>query len=275
MVTGCSSGIGRAAAMELARQGYLVFAGVRRPEAAEALRSLGQPNLLALYPLDLTKGEDIAGAGETVRQQLRARGIEGLWAVINNAGGGQIAPIELMDVGILRAELETRIAGPVALLQELLPLLRQARGRVVWISTPALTPIAWVSSVHACDFAVNCMARTLNLELKGSGVRNVLIRCGGIATASPARTEAELERSLAQWPRDRVAYYEGALRREQSFYNGFDAKRTPPQQVAQAVARALNARRPPSRLQVGYLSRASQVLELLPQTWVDFLLSRR
>jgi NAD(P)-dependent dehydrogenase (short-subunit alcohol dehydrogenase family) len=275
LVTGCSSGIGRATAIYLALQGYVVFAGLRRQDDAEALGALGLPNLIPLCPLDLTRLDHIRDAAQFVMAELGARGIDGLYAIVNNAGAGGIAPVELMDLEGFRTELSARLIGPVALLQACLPLIRQAHGRIVWIVTPALIPIPYVASIHAADFAVNCLARTLNLELKPWDIPNLLIRCGGIDTAAPAKSEQELEESFGKWPPDRLALYEEALRKERKELAEFDRKRTAPEEVAKLVGRALAARRPRSRYSIGYLAGLAALLELIPQTAADAILALR
>jgi NAD(P)-dependent dehydrogenase (short-subunit alcohol dehydrogenase family) len=273
LVTGCSSGIGRATALHLARRGFTVFAGVRKEQDANALRALGEPNLVPLCPLDLTRLDQIQEAAEFLATELDARGIDGLYAIVNNAGAGGIAPIELMDIEGLRAELEARLIGPVALLQACLPLIRQAQGRIVWIVTPALIPIPYVASIHAADFAVNCLARTLNLELKRWNIPNILIRCGGIDTAAPGKSDRELAESFGKWPPDRLALYEESLRKERRELAEFDKKRTAPEAVAKLVERALTARRPKSRYSIGYLAGLAALLELIPQTAADAIMT--
>lgn len=275
LVTGCSSGIGREAARYLAKQGFTVFATVRKEEDAEALEQLDLPNLVPTWPLDLTRLEQIPGLVEFVRKELHHRDLPGLYALVNNAGGGGIAPIELMDPEDFRTELETRLLGPVALLQALLPLIRTARGRILWIATPALIPIPFVSSIHACDFAANCLARTLHLELQPWGIPNILIRCGGIQTPSPEKSDRELQENLRHWPEDRAALYRGRLEQEREGFAEFDEKRTPPEEVARVIHRALAARRPRRKYLIGHMARAAAVLEYLPQTWVDFIMARR
>lgn len=274
IVTGASSGIGRAIATYLAAHEFTVFATVRKPADADALRVLGLPNLVPICPLDLTKPEQIAAAVEVIQTHLRARGI-GLYAIVNNAGGGGIAPIELMDVNTFRVELEARLVGPVALLQALLPDIRRSHGRVVWIATPGLFPVPYVASIHACDFAVNSIARTANIELKPWNIQNILVRCGAIDTPAPKRTEVELEQGFARWPSDRVALYEEKLRNEAFNQDDFNSKRTDPVEVAKVVHSALTAARPKRRYQIGYLSRVAAMLELLPQPWVDAIMERR
>jgi NADPH:quinone reductase-like Zn-dependent oxidoreductase len=127
LITGCSSGIGRAIAVHLAKKGFIVFATVRKEADVESLHNLNEPNLIPTYPLELTKLEHIPDVVETVKRELSLRGKEGLYAIINNAGGGFIAPVELMDLEMFRIELETRILGLVALAQAFLPHDSQIR----------------------------------------------------------------------------------------------------------------------------------------------------
>lgn len=275
LITGCASGIGRATALCLAQGGFTVFATVRRERDAEALKCIGIETLVPLCPLDLCDTDQIARITDTVEEALSARGIEGLYAVVHNAGGGSIAPIELMDLAGFRTELIGRLLGPVALLQQLLPRIREAHGRIVWIATPALIPTRYVSSIHACDFAVNCLARTLRIELAPWHIPNILVRCGGIATASPEKSARELETAMRAWPEDRARLYAGALKQEMEFLARFDQKRTPAEAVAEAVCTALTAKKPKTSYRVGYMAVSAGILELLPQAWADAIIGKR
>lgn len=272
LVTGCSSGIGRAVSLRLAERGFTVFAGVRKEADAEALRRLNQPNLAPICPLDLTRREQIAAAGETVARELARRNMPGLYALVNNAGGGGVAPIELMDLDQFHGELQARLLGPVALVQALLPLIRAGRGRLVWIATPGLIPTPYVASIHACDFAANCLARTLDIELKPWNIPSIMVRCGGIKTARGLQTTSEVEAILRQPKSD--LYRETLLKWSQEMAE-FDEKRTEPGKVAQAVEKALCAPRPRRRYAVGYMSGAAAFLEALPQPLADALLAMR
>ena len=281
LITGCSSGIGRVAALRLARAGFVVFATVRRDEQAAELRALGEPGLVPVAPLDLTRTHQIRAAVRTVAEEISRRRLPGLFALINNAGGGGVAPVELLDLGVLRAELATRVVGALALVQACLPMLREAAGaggapgRILWITTPAVIPTPYVAAIHACDFAVNCLARTLEIELKRWRIPNVMIRCGGIRTERGLRTPAEVEEGLGTWPRDRAVLYDDALRRWGGEMAAFDAKRTDPAVVARAIERALRARRPRRRYAVGHMARAAALLEALPQGLADAILKSR
>ncbi len=196
LITGCSSGIGYATALYLARNGFTVFATVRKPADYERLRRLQEPNLIPYSPLDLTGTGDIPPAVDFLQTNLKQKGQAGLYALINNAGGGSVAPIELMDLEVFHRELQTRLVGSAALVQSLLPLLRRGEGRIVWIVTPATIPTPYVASIHACDFAVNCIARTLDLELAPWHIPSIQVRCGGIKTAKGLKTTSEAEEIL-------------------------------------------------------------------------------
>jgi len=275
LVTGCSSGIGRSVALHLADRGFTVFATVRRDSDRKDLQALGKPGLVVICPFDLRRREDVAPLVKAVEQEIASRGQPGLYAIVNNAGGGSVAPLELLDLDAFQGEVEARLVGPVALAQALLPSLRRGGGRLLWIATPALIPVPFVASIHACDYAANCLTRTFALELKPWGIPSVFVRCGGIDTAAPGKNARELEQALAAWPDERRALYEEALRKESESLAAFDRKRSDPAVVAEKVLAALVARRPRRVYRCGYLSGAAAVLDLLPQPLVDLIISRR
>ncbi len=272
MITGCSSGIGLATALHLARSGFTVFASLRKARDVEMLSKFAEPNLIPVYPLDLTRPADIPPIVETIRKELARRGLTGLYALVNNAGGGGVAPLELMDLAMFQRELQTRLVGSLALVQAFLPLLRQAGGRIVWIMTPAIIPSPYVASIHACDFAVNCLARTLDIELKPWHIPSIQVRCGGIKTPKGLETTSQAEMILQHPLAD---LYRPALKRWSQQMAEFDQKRTPPEKVAQVVAAALGARHPKRRYAIGYMSGLAALLETLPQGLADFILTMR
>jgi NAD(P)-dependent dehydrogenase (short-subunit alcohol dehydrogenase family) len=272
LITGCSSGIGYATAQHLAKIGFTVFATVRKEADAEKLRRLAEPNLIPIHPLDLTNLGGVLPLVNTIQTEIQRRGQPGLYALINNAGGGSVAPIELMDVNTFHTELQTRLVGAVALVQAILPLLRQGAGRIVWIMTPATIPTPYVTSIHACDFAVNCIARTLDIELKPWHIPSIQIRCGGIKTTKGLETTAEVEAILRH---PKAELYRQSLKRWSKEMAEFDQKRTDPEQVAQVVQKALCARNPKRQYSIGYMSGAAAFLESLPQSLTDTVLKAR
>ena len=275
LITGCSSGIGRETAVVLARHGFTVFATVRKEVDARNLRLLNIPNLVPICPVDLASIDHIHNAANLVADELARRGNHGLYALINNAGGGSPAPVEVMDLDEFHQELQTRLVGSVAMVQAFLPLIRTAGGRIAWIMTPAIIPTPYVASIHSCDFAVNCIVRTLEIELKPWKIPTIMIRCGGIKTPAGLRTTADVEAILRKEPFDRVALYKKALQKWSKDMAEFDTKRTEPKKVAEIVLEALSARRPKRHYSIGHMSKAARFLEALPQPVTDWILKKR
>jgi len=271
LVTGCSSGIGLAIAVRLAREGFIVFSTVRKEGDAERLGNFKESNIIPIYPLDLSTLDHIPRVFEAVSAEINRRGLPGLHALINNAGGGFIAPIEAMDMEKFRTELTARVIGATALVQAFLPSIRRARGRLVWIMTPATIPTSFVSSIHACDFAINCIVRTLALELAPWNIPIVMIRCGGIKTPAGMRTREDVE-SLLQSGSDRVEHYKERVTAWARSMTKFDGKRTEPEKVANLICKVLRARTPRSRYSVGHMAKFAGFLECLPQVLADRLL---
>lgn len=272
LVTGCSSGIGRATARNLAGLGATVFATVRKEKDRDELEGLGDPNLVPVFPLELTERAHVSLAAKFVEGELQLSGAPGLSALVLNAGGGFVAPVELMDVEGFERELRTRLAGSVAMIQAFLPMLRAGKGRIIWIVTPATIPTPYVASIHACDFAANCLARTLEIELQRWGIPVIQVRCGGIKTQKGLETTKEVEAILHHPMAD---LYRGSLEKWSAEMSDFDRKRTAPEKAAEVVARALLARKPKKRYSVGYMRTAAAMLEALPQPIVDNILKAR
>ena len=272
LITGCSSGIGRVTALYLAHNGFTVFASVRKEKDRQDLLQLHEPNLIPICPLDLTRLEDIPPVVATIQAELQRRGQAGLYALIHNAGGGGVAPIELMDLDVFHKELQTRLVGAVALVQAFLPLIRQGGGRILWIATPSTIPTPYVTTIHACDFAANCLARTLDIELQPWRIPSIQVRCGGIKTARGMQTPSEAEPVLKH-PRGDL--YRAAMLKWFDEMAGFDQKRTEPEQVARVIMAALRAPKPKRRYSIGYMAGAAAFLEALPQGLVDKILKAR
>lgn len=274
LVTGSSSGIGRATALRLVERGFLVFATVRKEEDRLRLESLDVEGLEVLCPVDLREEKQIESAVAALREGVERKGAR-LAAVVNNAGGGKPAPIELLERRAYRDELLTRLAGPVALVQASLPLLRRDGGRIVWIATPAIIPTPYVASIHSCDFAANCLARTLDLELARWKIPSIMVRCGGVETPAGLRTSSDVEGLLASASPEGRALYEGALSAWAREMEDFDKHRVKPEIVAETVLRAIEAPRPRRRYSVGYMASLAAFLETLPQPLADRILKRR
>ena len=178
VITGASTGIGAASAVELARRGFSVFAGVRKRCDGERLKAQS-PHIVPLL-LDVTDAGQIAAAAETVG---RAVGDAGLAGLVNNAGIVVAGPLEILPLDQLRLQLEVNVVGQIAVTQAFLPLLRKARGRIVnmgsfngRIASPYLAPYA--ASKHALE----ALSDAMRLELRAWGIRVSVIEPGATTT---------------------------------------------------------------------------------------------
>jgi NAD(P)-dependent dehydrogenase (short-subunit alcohol dehydrogenase family) len=254
LVTGASTGIGRACATHLTGLGFHVLAGVRRDADAQALAALGAEPL----KLDVTQPKDIAAATE------RAGG--DLAALVNNAGIAITGPVESVPIDEWRRQLEVNLLGQVAVTRALLPAILHARGRIVNISSiggrvagPLFGPYS------ASKFGLEAMTDALRREIAPHGVKVVSVEPGGIATPiweKGLNRAGEAMRDMTDDARRRYAGVIAAIRQEAE---RLSREGLPPSAVAEVVGRALTAPRPRTRYVVGREARVQATLaRILP-----------
>ena len=251
VVTGTSSGIGRATALALATGGYRVFAGVRQHEHGQALvreaRALGV-NLVPLI-IDVTDAASISAAASDV---TAAAGDDGIAALVNNAGIGMTWPLESIPLHELRRIFEVNVFGQVAVIQAFLPLLRSAAGRIVNIgSIGDRLSLPFGAPLNSSKWAVASITESLRIELRPWGIHVVLIEPASIRTDAVQKVDDDAKRVLAEMGPSHLALYGQAYqsmvqRALQQERNGSD-----PKLVADTVLRALSARRPRTRYLAG------------------------
>jgi NAD(P)-dependent dehydrogenase (short-subunit alcohol dehydrogenase family) len=251
VVTGTSSGIGRACALRLAAEGYHVFAGVRRTQDGQALVQQASRNGGQLTPviIDVT---DEASIGAAAAEVAGSVGDAGVAVLVNNAGIGMTWPMEAIPLEDLRRIYEVNVFGQVAVSQAFLPLIRACAGRVVNIgsigdrlSLPFGAPLA------SSKWAFASITESLRIELRPWGIHVVLIEPATIHTDGVKKVKEDAERVMSEMrPADLVLYgqtYQAmtrkAVERESS---GSD-----PDVVARVVVRAAKKKRPRTRYVVG------------------------
>ncbi len=247
VVTGASSGIGASTALELERAGFTVFASVRDPADAEPLQR-GSSDRLHVLTLDVTDPASIAAAADQVREQV---GQSGLDAVVNVAGIGVPGPLELLTTDQLRAELDVNVVGQVAVTQAFLPLLRPAKGRIVFVgSIGGKTAVQFAGAYHASKFAMEAVADAWRQELAPEGLDVVLIEPGPIATPIWAKAAQDVEKLLAGGHPE-TRRYATRLRSFQDSLRSAAKHGASPSTVAETILDALRAERPRNRYAVG------------------------
>ncbi len=270
LITGCSSGIGRATARLLAREGFHVLAGVRSDEQIANLTDDKLPSLEPLL-LDVTDGADIDRAVAAAEE----RG-GGLYALVNNAGVGLPAAIELVTLDEVRRVLEINTIAPLRLIQRCLPLLRTGQGRVVNMSSLNGTlALPTVGVYSASKFALEAISHTLRVELRPWRIPVSLIRPGQISTAIFDKAREALDERSKQIPDELRAGYDPLYATASRFNERGAQSATSPEVIAQVVLRALRARRPKACYNVGFDAKGMALLQwLLPHRLLDRILAR-
>lgn len=248
VVTGASTGIGRATALLLAERGFTVFAGVRKDSDGEALVAAASGALVPLQ-LDVTDAGQIADAAAVVRDRVGAAGLAGL---VNNAGIATATPLEFVPIDDLRHQLEVNVVGQVAVTQALLPLLRVARGRIINItSIGGLIAGQMLGPYNASKFALEAITHVLRQELAPWGIEAIAVEPGQIATPIWATASANSDRMLAALPPAVTELYGDRMAGARRMAANAAEHGLPPEEVAKVIAKALTARRPRTRYTVG------------------------
>jgi len=272
LVTGASSGIGRATALLLDRSGFQVFAGVRRSEHGEALRRQASERLTPIL-LDVTDPRSIEAAVRSVADEFGGRALAGL---INNAGIDIAGPLETSSIAEVRSQFEVNVIGLLAVTQAFLPLLRQGRGRVVNIgSVLGRLAIPLMGAYSASKFALEGLTDALRIELRPWGIHVSLIEPGPVVTPLWSKTHL-----LAGMNEGRGAaageLYATANAAAHAAFTKFGQTGISPDRVAAKVFEALTASNPKPRYLVGRDAKAlSWLAALVPDRIRDRILIKR
>lgn len=268
LVTGASSGIGRATALHLASLGFDVFAGVRKESDAESLRKDPGGNLRPIF-LDVTDPESI----RTAKAHLAAGSGGDLSALVNNAGISLNGPLEMLPYSEIRSLFEVNLLGLLAVTKAFVPELRTAGGRIINISSGhGLLAVPDKSVYAASKAAVEAITDSLRLELRPFGVFVASIVVGKVETPVQGKIEAARQRMIdGADPRIATLY--------RPLFDFFDTTVSklpgiPAEEVARIVGTALQVRKPKARYLVGPGARKMRNLGLLPRRIRDRLMAQ-
>jgi NAD(P)-dependent dehydrogenase (short-subunit alcohol dehydrogenase family) len=276
LITGASTGIGQATALRLAKAGWTVLAGVRRKEDGERLAGEAPAGRIEPVMLDVTDLEQIrmlaarvselGGGGESSPGRLDA--------LVNNAGIGFGGPLELISPEDLRTQFDVNVLGQVSVTQAMLPALRAAHGRLVFVSSVGgRVAMAFTAPYASSKHALEAIGDALRVELATSNVQVALIEPGSVATpiwdkaretGDQVRIPPELEQQYGHVPAAMDKTLQDTAKRG-----------VPPEQVAATIETALTAKRMKSRYVVGRDARAMIVIRrLLPDHVFDRIAKR-
>lgn len=259
LVTGASSGIGSACAARLVDEGWDVYAGVREPGS-------GPPGAVEVE-LDVTSEDSIAAVAERVRGETGGT-LDGL---VNNAGIPGAGPVETIPPETFRAVIETNLVGQFLVTQAFLPLIRAARGRIVFISSlGGRVAFPYASPYHASKWGLEALAESLRAEVVRHGVEVAVVEPASMRTAIWSKGRSSLAESRERMTASQRAVYGDALA-------GFDEQlgkqedSEDPSEVAEKVLAALTDRSPSERYLVG---RGARTLTLLRPLVPDAIFDR-
>ena len=263
LITGCSSGIGRALADAFQAAGYCVWASARNADDLAALSAAG----FTAVQLDVNDGQALGQLAERLKAEAG-----GLDVLINNAGYGAMGP--LLDGGVeaMRRQFETNVFSIVGVTRACFPLLRQNQGLVVNIGSVSgvlVTPFA--GAYCASKAAVQALSDALRMELAPFAIEVMEVQPGAIASSFGSNASAQAEQLLDEaspwWP-----IREGIRARA----NASQDRPTPASELARDLLAAVQKRRRPHLLRLGNGSRALPLLAaLVPKAWLQAGLKKR
>ncbi|HET8706455.1 MAG TPA: SDR family oxidoreductase [Pseudomonadales bacterium] len=265
LVTGCSTGIGRALMLELASKGYKVYAGVRR---LESLHGLNNDHIVPLQ-LDVNKPDQINQAVSQIKHH------EGrLNLLVNNAGYGAMGPLAELPLEQFRAQLETNLVAPLGVIQAFVPLLRKAKPALVVnmgsVSGILATPFS--GAYCASKAGLHLLSDALRMELKPFGIDVMVVQPGAIGTDFAANASEQLSFTV----KTEGSLYTPVRQAIQARANASQDHPTPAGVFAHKLVAEILAKSPKPVVRIGNGSFLLPALRyLLPASIRDALLRRK
>ncbi|MDU4694507.1 MULTISPECIES: SDR family NAD(P)-dependent oxidoreductase [Paenibacillus] len=265
VVTGTSSGIGRATAEQLAAEGFHVLAGVRRQEDANKIK---RKNIEPVI-VDVTQVDTLKALAERVEQDPLGRPLR---AVVNNAGIAVNAPLEMVPLDEFRRQIEVSVIGQVAVIQALTPALLNSGGRVVNIgSLGGKVSMPGFGIYSAAKYAMEAINDSLRREMSSFGLKVIMITPGGVSTGLSEQGIATAERLAKLMTPDQHRRHDRLFDAVKAQAEAWATDGIRPEKVAAVVSRAIHINKPRTRYTVG---RDSALLTRLVRILPDKLLDR-
>jgi NAD(P)-dependent dehydrogenase (short-subunit alcohol dehydrogenase family) len=263
VVTGASSGIGRATAVRLAADGFHVLAGVRKQADGQKIAAAGIEPVI----LDVTNAEHIAALVDRVTHDPEGRPLR---ALVNNAGVAVNAPIEVLSLDDWRFQFDVSVFGQIALTRALLPTLLKTRGRIVNVtSVGGRVAMANFGAYSAAKFAMEAVTDSLRREVQEFGVSVVKITPGAVSTNLTDSGLAAAARITNTMTPDQHKRYDELGRAFIAQAEGFARDGVSPEHAANVISKAVTTRRPKTRYTIG---RDGAMFTFMPRIASDRLL---
>lgn len=270
VITGCSSGIGLAAADMMKAHGWRVIATARKPADLEMLAGRG----LETLELDVADESSVICAARQIKQTLR----EGVGVLVNNAGFGQVGAIEDLTRASMLHQFQVNVFGLQHLTNLLLPDMRaQGFGRVINISSVlGRLTLPYLGIYSASKYAVESISDALRIELHGSGIAVSIIEPGPIVTAFGENAARHAERTINPATTAHSRFYKRELERRANQAKTPEPFALPPSAVARKIIHAAESPRPRRRYQVTFPAYAGVIMSrLAPAALIDWIMAKR
>jgi short-subunit dehydrogenase len=267
LITGATAGIGRDAAFRLAKLGHRVFATGRRRDVLDAMTREAAGTTLETLVLDVTDAESIAAAVVEVDRRTDGHGID---VLVNNAGYGQLGPVDAIPDELLRANFETNVFGLVAVTRAFLPAMRtRGNGRIINLSSLAgRVSQPFMGAYCATKFAVEAMSDAMRNELAPFGIDVVIVEPGYIRTQFADTSMATLQASM------KGSVYARQLAKADAVLARFEATASEPGVVTDAIVAAATARRPRTRYFAPWWAGFATIANWLPTRLSDWAIRK-
>jgi short-subunit dehydrogenase len=268
LITGTSSGIGKACALHLDKLGFKVYAGVRRESDGESIEREASGKLVPVI-LDVTDSESIESVVSKIEQENEGK----LFGLVNNAGIGISGVVEVTPVEEMRKVIDVNVIGLYAVTKLCIPLIRNARGRIINIgSTSSFLAYAGSSVYCASKYAVRAITESLRQEMKLFDVPVVLV--------APGPVESEIWKKSAEYKKKLRAEIDPELAQLYSVFVKFgdkllsEVKPIPAEKAAEVVTVALTSRRPKPIYLVGKDGKGAYILSKIPRRMLDWMIMK-
>ena len=267
IITGASRGIGQASARELARRGFHVLAGVRRDQDADAIRGPGIEPLL----IDITNPDHIRALAARVHEDPQGRAVR---ALVNNAGIGVNAPVEVFALDQWRLLFEVNFFGQIAVIQALMPALIRSKGRVVNISSVGgKIAMATYGPYAGTKFALEAVSDSLRREVEPLGVKVIVVEPGAVTTEMLWRVDVTGERIISGMTAEQDGRYATLMHAVISQAQAAIPKGVAAEESGRVIADAITSKRPRTRYTVGREAALLPLLAILPDRMLDRILA--
>jgi NAD(P)-dependent dehydrogenase (short-subunit alcohol dehydrogenase family) len=272
VVTGCSVGVGRSAALLMDRNGWQVFAIVRKQTDADSLESEATGPLKALLA-DVSNREQVFAAAEKVAARCSDHGLDGL---VCNAGVGASGPLEFIPTDELTKPIDTSLYGSIFCAQAFMPLLRKAKGRIVNVTSGStLISLPLVSTYPAAKYALELLSRQLQAEVKPFGIHVCVVDPGQVKSRMTMSAGEVSAQARAKLPPEAFELYGTMIETMDKIAKHMVGSGKEPEVVAKVYLQALTDPKPKSFYTVGVDAKIMRLIgNWAPQWLMDKIAAR-